>query len=68
MMDFQNVLSIYIDKFGEDHDINTIHLTEEQEEDLYNLLLKSISTNEPISKKQLEEIFGYDADDPDILI
>lgn len=67
-MDLEELLGIYVDKFGEEYDINTVTLSEDGEETLRDLVKKAISNNEPISKKKLEEIFGYDANDPDILI
>lgn len=67
-MDLEELLGIYVDKFGEEYDINTVTLSEDGEETLRDLVKKAISNNEPISKKKIEEIFGYDVNDPDILI
>ena len=67
-MDLEELLGIYVDKFGEEYDINTVTLSEDGEETLRDLVKKAISNNEPISQKKLEEIFGYDVNDPDILI
>jgi len=67
-MDLEELLGIYVDKFGEEYDINTVTLSGDGEETVRDLVKKAISNNEPISQKKLEEIFGYDVNDPDILI
>ena len=67
-MDLEELLGIYIDKFGEEYDINTVTLTEDGEEKLIDLVKKAISNNEPISKKQIIELFGFDPDQTGILI
>ena len=59
---------IYVDKFGEDYDISTATLSEEGEMVLISMLTKAISINKPISKKKLIEFFGYDENDPGIII
>jgi hypothetical protein len=67
-MNFQELLGIYIDKFGEDYAFDTVTLSEEVEQTLYDMLKKSISINEPIPHKELNEILGYDPNNPNILI
>jgi hypothetical protein len=67
-MDLEELLGIYIDKFGEEYDIDTALLTEDGEEKLIDLLKKALSNNEPISKKQIIDLFGYDPNKTGILI
>ena len=67
-MNLQKLLAIYVDKFGEDYDISTASLSEEGEKVPISMLTKAISINKPISKKELIEFFGYDENDPDIII
>jgi len=67
-MNLQQILGSYIDKFGEEHDINTALLSEEAEEDLSNMLQASIQSNKPIPLKELNDFFGFDTNKPDILI
>jgi len=67
-MDLHELLGIYVDKFGEEYDIDTVTLTEDGEETLIDLVKKAISNNEPISKKELQKLFGFDPDKSDILI
>jgi hypothetical protein len=67
-MNLQKILGIYVDKFGEDYDISTATLSEEGEMVLISMLTKAISINKPISKKKLIEFFGYDKNDPGIII
>jgi hypothetical protein len=67
-MDLHELLGIYVDKFGEEYDIDTVTLTENGEETLIDLVKKAISNNEPISKKQIIDLFGYDPNDTGILI
>ncbi len=67
-MELEEILSIYIDKFGEEYDIDTVLLSDEAKEDLTNMLKTSIQSNKPISSKQLNDFLGYDENDPGILI
>jgi hypothetical protein len=67
-MDFQEILSIYIDKFGDETAIDNMNLSEETEEELYYMYNKAVVTNKPISKKELIDFLGFDPNDPDILI
>lgn len=67
-MDFQEILSIYIDKFGDETVIDNMNLSEETEEELYYMYNKAVVTNKPISKKELIDFLGFDPNDPDILI
>jgi len=67
-MDLEQLMGIYVDKFGEEYDIDTVTLTEDGEETLRDLVKKAISTNEPLSKKQIIELFGDDPDKSGILI
>ena len=67
-MNLEQILGIYVDKFGEDYDISTATLSEKSEEVLCGMLTKAISINKPISKKELIDFFGYDENDPDIVI
>ena len=56
-MDLGELMGIYVDKFGEEYDIDTVTLTEDGEETLKDLVKKAISTNEPLSKKQIIGLF-----------
>lgn len=67
-MDFHEILSIYIDKFGDETAIDNMNLSEETEEELYYMYNKAVVTNKPISKKELIDFLGFDPNDPDILI
>tara|TARA_R100001463_G_scaffold105767_1_gene160280 strand:+ start:642 stop:845 length:204 start_codon:yes stop_codon:yes gene_type:complete len=67
-MDLEELMGIYVDKFGEEYDINTVTLSENGEETLRDLIKKAISINEPISKKELEKLFGFNPDKKGILI
>lgn len=67
-MELEQILSEYIDKFGDEYDIDTALLTDDAKEDLTNMLKKSMQINEPISLKELNDFFGYDPNDPEILI
>jgi hypothetical protein len=67
-MDFHEILSIYIDKFGDETVIDNMNLSEETEEELYYMYNKAVVTNKPISKKELIDFLGFDPNDPDILI
>jgi|TARA_A100001011_G_C14288651_1_gene835048 hypothetical protein len=67
-MDLEQLLGIYVDKFGEENDINTVILSDEGQEKLIDMVTKAISNNEPISKKELQKLFGFDPDKSDILI
>jgi hypothetical protein len=67
-MDFEQLLGIYVDRFGEDHDLDTINLKEDSKNELIYMMNKAMSDNKPISKTELIEFLGYDANDPDILI
>ena len=67
-MDFFTILFMYVQKFGEEHDIDTINLSEEKQEELYPMLQEAIDSNKPLSKDKLNKFFGFDPNDPDILI
>jgi len=67
-MELEQVLSNYIDKYGEEYDIDTVLLSDDAREELKNILEQSIQSNKPISLKQLNDFFGYDPNDPEILI
>ena len=67
-MDLEQLMGIYVDKFGEEYDIDTVTLSEDGEETLRDLVKKAISNNEPISKKQLEKLYGFNPDKKGILI
>jgi len=67
-MGLEQILAEYIDKFGDEYDIDTALLTDDAKEDLTNILKKSMQINEPISLKELNDFFGYDPNDPEILI
>lgn len=67
-MELQETLAIYIDKFGEEYDITTALLSDESIEDLINMLKKAMQVNKPISSKELNDFFGFDQNDPEILI
>lgn len=67
-MELEQILAEYIDKFGDEYDIDTALLTNDAKEDLTNMLKKSMQINEPISLKELNDFFGYDPNDPEILI
>jgi len=66
-MDLHELLGIYMDKFGEEHGIDTATLSEDGEETLKNMVKRAISNNEPITKKELKEFFGYDPDQPNLI-
>jgi len=67
-MELEEILSMYIDKFGEKYDIDTALLSDEAKEDLTDMLKTSMQTNKPISLKELNDFLGYDPNDPEILI
>lgn len=67
-MELEQILAEYIEKFGDEYDIDTALLTDDAKEDLTNMLKKSMQINEPISLKELNDFFGYDPNDPEILI
>lgn len=67
-MDLEEVLLKYIEKYGEDYDIDTVLLTDEKKIELSAILKESIEANKPITSKQLNDFLGYDPNDPDILI
>ena len=67
-MELEEILSMYIDKFGEKYDIDTALLSDEAKEDLTDMLKTSMQTNKPISLKELNDFLGYDPHDPEILI
>jgi len=67
-MELEQILGQYIDKFGDEYDIDTALLSDDAKEDLSNMLKKSMQINEPISLKELNDFFGYDPNDPEILI
>lgn len=67
-MELEEILSMYIDKFGEKYDIDTALLSDEAKEDLTDMLKTSMQTNKAISLKELNDFLGYDPNDPEILI
>ena len=67
-MELEQILGSYIDKFGEEYDIDTVLLSDEAKEDLTNMLKTSIQSNKPISFKELNDFLGYDPNNPNILI
>jgi len=67
-MELEQILAEYIDKFGDEYDIDTALLTDDAKEDLTNMLKKSMQIEKPISLKELNDFFGYDPNDPEILI
>jgi GTP-dependent phosphoenolpyruvate carboxykinase len=67
-MELEQILSNYIDKYGEEYDIDTVLLSDDAREELKNILEQSIQSNKPISLKELNEFLGYDPNDPEILI
>jgi len=67
-MELEQILSNYIDKYGEEYDIDTVLLSDDAREELKNILEQSIQSNKPISLKELNDFFGYDPNDPEILI
>jgi len=67
-MELEEILSIYISKFGEEYDIDTVLLSDDKKIELTNMLKTSMQNNKPISLKELNDFFGYDPNDPEILI
>jgi len=67
-MELEEVLSKYIEKYGEEYDIDTALLSDEKRIELADILKESIDINKPISLKELNDFFGYDPNDPEILI
>ena len=67
-MELEEILSMYIDKFGEEYDIDTVLLSDEAKEQLSNMLKTSMQINKAISLKELNDFLGYDPNDPEILI
>ena len=67
-MELEQILSNYIDKYGEQYDIDTVLLSDDAREELKNILEQSIQSNKPISLKELNDFLGYDPNDPEILI
>ena len=67
-MELEEILSIYISKFGEEYDIDTVLLSDEKKIELTDMLKTSMQTNKPISLKELNDFLGYDPNDPEILI
>jgi hypothetical protein len=67
-MELEEILSMYIDKFGEEYDIDTVLLSDEARQDLTDMLKTSMQTNKAISLKELNDFLGYDPNDPEILI
>lgn len=67
-MELEKILADYIDKFGEEYDIDTVLLSDEAKEELTNMLKTSMQTNKAISLKELNDFLGYDPNDPEILI
>ena len=59
-MQLEEILSMYIDKFGEEYDIDTVLLSDEAKEELTNMLKTSMQTNKAISLKELNNFLGYD--------
>ena len=67
-MELEKILADYIDKFGEEYDIDTVLLSDEAREDLTDMLKTSMQINKAISLKELNDFLGYDPNDPEILI
>jgi hypothetical protein len=67
-MELEQILAIYIDKFGEENDVDTALLSDESKEDLTNMLKTSIQTNKPISSNELKDFLGYNPNNLDVLI
>ena len=67
-MELEQILADYIDKFGDEYDIDTALLSDEAKEDLTDMLKTSMQTNKAISLKELNDFLGYDPNDPEILI
>lgn len=67
-MELEEVLSEYIEKYGEEYDIDTALLSDEKRTELIDILKESMNINKPISLKELNDFFGYDPNDPEILI
>jgi hypothetical protein len=67
-MELEEILSIYISKFGEEYDIDTVLLSDDKKIELTDMLKTSMQNNKPISLKELNDFFGYDPNDPEILI
>jgi hypothetical protein len=67
-MELEEILSIYISKFGEEYDIDTVLLSDDKKIELTDMLKTSMQTEKPISLKELNDFFGYDPNDPEILI
>jgi hypothetical protein len=67
-MELEEILSIYISKFGEEYDIDTVLLSDDKKIELTDMLKTSMQNNKPISLKKLNDFFGYDPNDPEILI
>lgn len=67
-MELEEILSIYISKFGEEYDIDTVLLSDDKKIELTDMLKTSMQTEKPISPKELNDFFGYDPNDPEILI
>jgi hypothetical protein len=67
-MELEEVLSKYIEKYGEEYDIDTALLSDEKRIELADILKESMDIDKPISLKELNDFFGYDPNDPEILI
>ena len=67
-MELEEVLYEYIEKYGEEYDIDTALLSDEKRTELIDILKESMNINKPISLKELNDFFGYDPNDPEILI
>jgi len=67
-MELEEVLSKYIEKYGEEYDIDTALLSDDKRTELADILKESMNIDKPISLKELNDFFGYDPNDPEILI
>ena len=67
-MELEEVLSKYIEKYGEEYDIDTALLSDDKRTELVDILKESMDIDKPISLKELNDFFGYDPNDPEILI
>ena len=67
-MELEEVLSKYIEKYVEEYDIDTALLSDDKRTELADILKESMDIDKPISLKELNDFFGYDPNDPEILI
>jgi len=67
-MELEEILSKYVEKYGEEYDIDTVLLSDDRKIELTAILKESIAVDKPITLKELNDFFGYDPNDPEILI